>query len=36
MADLAIKSRGLAITYVLVLFYLVPAAFALLNRWHSQ
>jgi sodium-dependent phosphate cotransporter len=36
MADLAIKSRGLAIAYVLVLFYLVPAAFALLNRWLSQ
>jgi sodium-dependent phosphate cotransporter len=33
IADLAIKSRGLAIAYVLVLFYLLPAAFALMNRW---
>jgi len=33
VADLAIRSRGLAIAYVLVLFYLVPATFAVLNRW---
>jgi sodium-dependent phosphate cotransporter len=35
VADLAIKSRGLAIAYVLCLFYLVPALFALMNRWLS-
>lgn len=35
VADLAIRSRGLAIAYVAGLFYLVPAAFAVLNRWLS-
>jgi sodium-dependent phosphate cotransporter len=33
VADLATRSRGLAIAYVAVLFYLVPALFALINRW---
>jgi len=33
VADVATRSRSLAIAYVVALFYLVPAAFALLNRW---
>ena len=32
LADLAVRSRVLAVAYVVVLFYLVPAAFAILNR----
>jgi len=33
MADVAVRSRFLAIFYVVALFYLVPALFALLNRY---
>lgn len=33
LADLAVRSRSLAIFYVIVLFYLVPALFAVLNRF---
>ncbi len=33
LADLAVRSRVLAIFYVIVLFYLVPALFAVLNRF---
>jgi sodium-dependent phosphate cotransporter len=32
LADLAVRSRVLAVAYVVLLFYLVPAAFAILNR----
>ncbi|HSM04490.1 MAG TPA: Na/Pi symporter [Longimicrobiales bacterium] len=32
LADLAVRSRVLAVAYVVILFYLVPAAFAVLNR----
>ncbi|MDT8342618.1 MAG: Na/Pi symporter [Longimicrobiales bacterium] len=32
LADLAVRSRVLAVSYVVFLFYLVPALFALLNR----
>jgi sodium-dependent phosphate cotransporter len=33
LADLAVRSRLLAIAYVVLLFYAVPAAFAILNRY---
>jgi sodium-dependent phosphate cotransporter len=33
MANLAVKSRILAISYVILLFYAVPALFAVLNRF---
>jgi len=32
LADLAVKSRTLAITYVVALFYLIPAIFAIVNH----
>lgn len=35
LADVAVKSRGLAISYVVFLFYLIPAIFAVVNRMLS-
>ena len=32
LADVAVNSRPVALLYVVILFYLVPALFALLNR----